>query len=86
MLVLPFSWTNKLNVPNVNTQWSGRCHWAWTFFGLPDDYLESVYEEFFFLSYYGNWSFMEAYNLPVAIRKWFVKRLVKQKEQELGRD
>ena len=53
-----------------------------TFFGLPDDYIESIYEEFFFLSYYGNWSFAEAYSLPVAIRRWFVKRLVKQKELE----
>jgi len=28
---------------------------------------------------------MEAYNLPIAIRKWFVKRLAKQKELEMGK-
>jgi len=56
-----------------------------TFFGLPEDYLEHVYEEFFFLTYLGNWSYLEAYNLPIAIRKWFVKRLIKQKELETGK-
>ena len=25
---------------------------------------------------------MEAYNLPVKLREWFVKRLLKQKEEE----
>ena len=25
---------------------------------------------------------MEAYNLPIKLREWFVKRLVKQKEDE----
>jgi len=45
-----------------------------------------MYEEFFFLSYYGNWSFAESYSLPIAIRRWFVKRLIKQKEDEVGRN
>jgi hypothetical protein len=30
------------------------------------------------LKYHGGWSFIEAYNLPVVIRTWFVKRLSKQ--------
>jgi len=37
-----------------------------------------VYEEIFHLKYYGNWSFAEAYNLPVQLRRWFLERLVKQ--------
>jgi hypothetical protein len=53
-----------------------------TFFGLTDDYMEHVYEQFFFLKYAGGWSFTEAYNLPIGLREWFTNRLVKQLEQE----
>tara|TARA_R100000700_G_C3171029_1_gene145621 strand:- start:2057 stop:2218 length:162 start_codon:yes stop_codon:yes gene_type:complete len=43
-----------------------------------------VYEEIFNLKYHGGWSFIEAYNLPVVLRKWFLARLNKQflKEKE----
>jgi hypothetical protein len=51
-------------------------------FGLNDEYIENVYEQFFFLKYSGGWSFSEAYNLPVGLRKWFVERLLKQLEAE----
>jgi hypothetical protein len=44
--------------------------------------MESVYEQFFFLKYSGGWSFVEAYNLPVGLRMWFVKRLMKQLKDE----
>ena len=53
-----------------------------TFFGLTDKYSESVYEQFFLLKHFGGWSFIEAYNLPVGLRNWFVKRLQKQFEDE----
>ena len=53
-----------------------------TFFGLSDDYIKNVYEQFFFLKYHGGWSFTEAYSLPVGLRKWFVERLLQQIEQE----
>ena len=53
-----------------------------SFFGLSDKYIEAVYEEFFLLKYYGGWSFFEAYNLPIVIRRWFLQRLVKQIEDE----
>jgi hypothetical protein len=53
-----------------------------TFFGLTDEYMESVYEQFFFLKYSGGWSFSEAYNLPTGLRDWFTKRLLKQLEAE----
>lgn len=51
-------------------------------FGLTPEYHENVYEEFFFLKYHGGWSFAEAYNLPIPLRSWFVKRLVKQLKDE----
>ena len=53
-----------------------------TFFGLTDEYIENIYEQFFFLKYSGGWSFSEAYNLPVGLRKWFVERLIRQLETE----
>ena len=53
-----------------------------SFFGLTDEYMENVYEQFFFLKYSGGWSFSEAYNLPLGLRKWFVERLVQQIEME----
>ena len=52
------------------------------FFGLSDEYIEQVYESFFFLKYQGGFSFTEAYNLPIQIRNWFVQRLIKQLERE----
>jgi hypothetical protein len=44
--------------------------------------MQNVYEQFFFLKYAGGWSFLEAYNLPVGLRIWFVERLSKQLEDE----
>ena len=52
------------------------------FFGLNEKYMEQVYEQFFLLKYHGGWSFVEAYNLPVGLRTWFIKRLSKQFEDE----
>ena len=53
-----------------------------SFFGLNEEYMESVYEQFFVLKYHGGWSFTEAYNLPIGLRNWFVERLAKQFEDE----
>lgn len=44
--------------------------------------MEAVYEQFFYLKYVGGWSFIEAYNLPVGLRNWFVDRLAKQLKNE----
>tara|TARA_Y100001972_G_scaffold129002_2_gene193350 strand:+ start:4249 stop:4491 length:243 start_codon:yes stop_codon:yes gene_type:complete len=44
--------------------------------------MENIYEQFFYLKYAGGWSFSEAYNLPVGLRKWFVRRLSKQLADE----
>ena len=49
-----------------------RCLSGQTFFGLTDKYMEAVYEQFFFLTHHGSWSFIEAYNLPVGLRNWFL--------------
>ena len=59
-----------------------RCPSRHSFFGLTLDYMENVYEQFFSLKYFGGWSFYEAYNLPVGLRMWFMKRLAKQIEDE----
>jgi hypothetical protein len=44
--------------------------------------MQNIYEQFFLLKYHGGWSFIEAYNLPVKLRTWFMKRLQKQFKQE----
>jgi hypothetical protein len=44
--------------------------------------MENIYEQFFFLKYSGGWSFIEAYNLPIGLRNWFVERLLKQLKME----
>ena len=31
---------------------------------------------------HGGWSFIEAYNLPIRLRQWWVNRLVKHFEKE----
>ena len=53
-----------------------------TFFGLSDKYMEQVYDQSFLLKYHCNWSFIEVYNLPIGLRKWFLERLAKQFEKE----
>jgi len=44
--------------------------------------MEGVYEQFFFLQYKGGWSFLEAYNLPVGLRNWFIAKLIEQLQRE----
>jgi len=41
-----------------------------------------VYDQFFFLKYHGGWSFQEAYNLPIGLRRWFLRKLTRQFELE----
>ena len=31
---------------------------------------------------FGNWSFLELYNLPIGLRTWFYEKLVEYKKQE----
>jgi len=44
--------------------------------------MEQVYEVIFYMKYYGGWSFIESYNLPVGLRKWFYEKLSNQMEKE----
>jgi|TARA_B100000900_G_scaffold391543_1_gene386263 hypothetical protein len=44
--------------------------------------MQNIYEQFFYLKYAGGWSFSEAYNLPIGLRRWFVERLTKQLKDE----
>lgn len=53
-----------------------------SFFGLSSEYIQAVYEQFFYMKYSGGWSFTEAYNLPIGLRNWFFNRLVKQLKDE----
>jgi len=69
-------------VPSVGTKTTSNFLLQPTFFGLTSDYHENIYEQFFFLKYYGGWGLMEAYNLPIKLREWFVKRLKKQLDAE----
>ena len=34
------------------------------------------------MKHYANWSFLELYNLPIALRTWFVQQYIEQKEKE----
>jgi hypothetical protein len=63
-------------------RWKWRCRLRQTFFGLDNRYIKNVYETFFQLKYHGGWSFIEAYNLPIQIRQWFLERLANQLEKE----
>ena len=78
MSVLP----KILNVPLVAMSKNWRFRSERTFFGLNDDYIEAIYEQFFALKHHGGWSFIEAYNLPVGLRNWFFNRLKKHFEDE----
>jgi|TARA_R110000851_G_scaffold46792_1_gene113820 hypothetical protein len=44
--------------------------------------MQDIYEQFFFMQYKGRWSFIEAYNLPIGLRRWFVFKLVEQLQAE----
>ena len=72
----------NMSVANVAHQMKLMSRLPQTFFGLSDDYMKAVYEEFFILKYHGGWSFFEAYNLPIGLRRWFLQRLGKQFEEE----
>ena len=64
----------------MNKKWRFRS--TRSFFGLTDEYMQNIYEQFFFLKYAGGWSLTESYNLPIGLRMWFVERLARQIEEE----
>ena len=52
------------------------------FFGLSEEYMESVYNQFFFLMYHAGLSLIECYNLPVGLRGWFIQKIKDQYQFE----
>ncbi len=59
------------------------CRSRRTFFGLSSKYIEKeIYETFFYMKMFGGWSFIEFYNLPLGLRRWFVEKLSKHLEEE----
>ena len=44
--------------------------------------MANVYEEFFLLKHHGGWSFFEAYNLPIYLRLFYLKRLESYYKEE----
>ena len=65
----------------IRTFWRFRL--VRTFIGLTNEYIQNVYEQFFYMKYYSNWSLVELYNLPVGLRKWYFDKLLEQKEKEV---
>ena len=51
---------------------------GWTFFGLTSKYRLTVQEQLFDLIYYGKgFSYTEAYNMPVYLRHFFIRKINK---------
>jgi hypothetical protein len=44
--------------------------------------MKEVYKLFLVFKRHANWSFLELYNLPVALRTWFIQEFVEQKNRE----
>ena len=44
--------------------------------------MKEVYKVFLALKIHSNWSFLELYNLPVALRFWFIEELIEQRKRE----
>ena len=53
-----------------------------SFFGLSQDYVKSIYEQFFYMKYYGGWSLFELYALPIGLRNWYFELLANHKKKE----
>jgi len=60
------------------------CRSPHSFFGLQPKHKKEVFEEIFQLIYHGKggFTFAEAYNLPIHIRRFYLQRLTKQYEDE----
>jgi hypothetical protein len=55
-----------------------------TSFGLPSEYKIVLHEEIFSLCYHGQGGFTqgEVYDLPVNLRKFYLKKLIDAKQKE----
>ena len=65
---------------NRRLQWKSLL----SFFGLQPKHKKDIHEEIFQLIYYhkGGFTFNEVYNLPIYLRKFYLKRLEKQYSDE----
>jgi len=65
---------------NRRLQWKSLL----SFFGLQPEHKKNIHEEIFQLIYYhkGGFTFNEVYNLPIYLRKFYLKRLNKQYQDE----
>jgi hypothetical protein len=49
------------------------------FFGLtPQDKEQLIYEPSFLLTYYGGHLWSEVYRMPIAEKRWYIDRIVKE--------
>ena len=53
-----------------------------SFFGLSQNYIKNVYEQFFYMKYYAGWSIFELYSLPIGLRNFYVEMFVDLKEKQ----
>ena len=45
------------------------------FFGLTNNHKEAYLDQIFTLMYYMGFTYIEAYNIPIWVRVWMIKRL-----------
>lgn len=60
-----------------------------TFFGqkyniinLKPEFVNVSYEQIFLMTYHMNWSFFDAYSLPIKLRNWFFEKWIERKNSE----
>lgn len=58
------------------------CPWGPAFFGLTPSDQEVFLEPIFNLMFHGGFGFLEAWNLPVSWRQWFIGRLNQEFEKQ----
>ena len=59
-----------------------RCLSGHPFFGLQDNYKIYLHEQIFDLIYYGTFDHDSVYSMPVNLRMFYLKKLIKVKETE----
>jgi len=47
---------------------------------------KAILEEVFALTYHTSMTFLDVWNMPISMRKWFLTRLVEQKEAEAPKE
>ena len=49
---------------------------------IDADFVNTSYEQIFFMTYQMGWTFFDAYSLPIKLRNWFFERWINQKKSE----